>query len=71
VDEAEIGSVEERDRAGTAICAEDTTTLSAVMSAFEQGEGLATVKDITVACLGIWLPKVFGNDDGKMFIPSG
>jgi hypothetical protein len=25
------------------------------MSAFEQGEGLATVKDITVACLGIWL----------------
>jgi hypothetical protein len=40
VDEAEIGSVEERDRAGTAICAEDTTTLSAVlmMDRDEMGE---------------------------------
>lgn len=25
------------------------------MSTVEQGEGLATVEDITVICLGIWL----------------
>jgi hypothetical protein len=54
----------------TAISAEDTTAFSAVMSSAEQGEGLATVEDITIVCLGIWLPKVFGKQDGKMFVSS-